>query len=96
MLSGRITALDALRHTPAGVPLLGFRIGHESRQVEAGVERDVHCEVAAMALAENAVKAARFKVGDAVRLEGFLARKSRNSTQLVLHANLIELLNERG
>lgn len=88
--------MDALRYTPAGVPLLGFRIEHESRQTEAGIERDVLCEVAAVALAESAVKAARFKVGDAVRMEGFLARRSRNSTQLVLHANFIELLNERG
>lgn len=85
-------AVEALRYTPAGIPVAGLRIEHQSRQIEAGIPREVQCEMTVAALGKNAEQAARFKVGDVVRVEGFLARRSRNSTQLVLHANLIELI----
>ncbi len=95
VLSGRIIEIDALRHTPAGLPVLAFRIDHASEQIEAGIRRRVQCEVAAMAVAEAAQKAEGLKVGDSVEAQGFLARRSRNSQQLVMHVNNIEIL-ERG
>ena len=36
VLCGKLVELDILRHTPGGVPILKFRIEHESDQVEAG------------------------------------------------------------
>ena len=92
VLSGEIVALDPLRYTPAGLPALNLTLGHRSRQVEAGMEREVECEIAVMAMGELAQQTARCKVGDGVKVQGFLARKSRNSPQLVLHANRIELI----
>lgn len=91
VLSGQILALDPLRFTPAGIPALNLTLGHRSRQVEAGMEREVECEMAVMALGDLANQASRCKVGDSVKIQGFLAKKSRNSTHLVLHANRIEL-----
>jgi primosomal replication protein N len=35
--------------------------------------------------------ASRLNVGAAVLVEGFLARKGRNSTQLVLHVNKVQM-----
>jgi primosomal replication protein N len=95
VLSGRIIEIDALRHTPAGLPVLAFRIAHASEQIEAGIRCQVQCEVAVMAMAEAAQRTVGLKVGDSVKAQGFLARRSRNSQQLVMHVNNIEIL-ERG
>ncbi|MDP2829932.1 MAG: primosomal replication protein N [Sulfuricellaceae bacterium] len=89
VVDGKIVAIDALRFTPAGIPALNFSLGHSSRQEEAGTEREVECEIAVLALGEVA-RQASLQVGDALLVKGFLAKKSRNSTALVLHANEIE------
>ncbi|MBI2311029.1 MAG: primosomal replication protein N [Betaproteobacteria bacterium] len=90
VLCGRVAEIGALRYSPAGVAILEFRLSHASEQAEAGLKRRVECEVGAVALAEQARTAARLKPGTPVRLTGFLAAKSRNSTQLVMHVNRIE------
>ena len=95
VLTGRIAEMDALRYTPAGLPLMAFRIGHVSEQIEAGLRRRVECEIPAMAMGEPAQAVAGWKAADSIKVEGFLARKSLHSQQLVLHLNKIELI-ERG
>jgi len=71
--------------------VLSFQVRHASWQMHGGVKRNVECEIQALALDEVAKSAAKLKVGAPVRLTGFLARKSKNSTQLVLHVNNVEL-----
>ena len=39
VLSGKLIELDALRYTPAGIPVVNFRLSHESEQIEAGAKR---------------------------------------------------------
>ena len=85
-LSGEITTIEPLRYTPAGIPLLGFKLMHRSQQTEAGLKRQVECEMGGVAMAEVAVAMARLKPGQAVRVTGFLNRKNRMSAQLILHA----------
>ena len=85
-LSGELTTVEPLRYTPAGIPLLGFRLLHRSRQTEAGLTRQVECELGGVAMAEVAVAMSRLKPGQAVKLNGFLNRKNRMSTQVILHA----------
>jgi primosomal replication protein N len=89
VVDGKIIAIDALRFTPAGIPALNFSLGHKSRQEEADTWREVECEIAVLALGEVA-RQASLQVGDSLLVNGFLAKKSRNSTTLVLHANKIE------
>ena len=84
--------LDALRHTPAGVPVLGFRIGHRSKQVEAGLPRDIEVEIQAKAVGQVASLLAGAKLGSYVRVTGFLAHKSAKSRQPVVHVNTIEFV----
>lgn len=84
-LSGELTAIEPLRYTPAGIPLLNFRVVHRSVRMEAGLKRQVDCEVNGVAMAEAALAMARFRQGQAVRLTGFLNRKNRMSAQLMLH-----------
>ena len=92
MLSGKLIELDALRYTPAGIPVVNFRLSHESEQVEAGAKRAVQCELAAMAFEREARLIAAAKPGMQLKLTGFLAQKSRDSKQLVLHATNIEFV----
>ena len=91
-LSGELAQIEPLRHTPAGVPLLHFRLVHRSRQVEAGLKRQVECEMSGVAMAEVAVAMSRLKAGQAVKVSGFLNRKNRMSAQLILHAATAEIL----
>jgi primosomal replication protein N len=85
-LSGTLLEMDSLRHSPAGVPILNFAVGHASSQIEAGCARRVECKVSAVALGELARVIADRRPGDRVSLAGFLASRSQRSAQLVLHA----------
>jgi primosomal replication protein N len=91
-LSGQLAARDALRYTPAGVPMLSFSVAHESRQSEGGAERDVGIEMACIAVEAEATVIAAAPLGIGLKLAGFLAPKSRHSRQVVLHVNEIEFL----
>ena len=84
-LAGVIAELDALRYTPAGVPLVGLRLRHESQQIEAGTARQVNVEMAAVAIGEIAQSIGALPSGSHISVEGFLARKSPQSNQIVLH-----------
>jgi primosomal replication protein N len=89
-LNGQVVVREALRHTPAGVPILTFVVKHESTQVEAGVSRQVGFEVDAMAVGEVAQRMDTVQAGGKVRLQGFLASRSRLSARIVLHVNQFE------
>jgi primosomal replication protein N len=91
-LSGRLSARNALRYTPAGVAILAFSLAHESRQSEAGAERDVVLEMACLAVETEARAIAAAPLGIGLNLGGFLAPKGTHSRQLVLHVNEIEFL----
>lgn len=69
-----------------------FKISHISRQMEAGLPRQVECEILAMALAQTAKTVSGMEPGTAVKLTGFLAKKSRMSMQLVLHVNNVDII----
>lgn len=91
-ITGSIIELAQLRHTPAGVPVLNFRVAHASEQIEAGLPRKVECELQAVALGQTALVLQGSKPGGGVRLTGFLAAKGTRSSQPVLHVERIEFL----
>jgi len=91
-ITGSIIELAPLRHTPAGVPVLNFRIAHASEQIEAGLSRKVECELQAVSLGQAAILLRGAKPGDGVKLSGFLAAKTTQSKQPVLHVEHIEFL----
>jgi primosomal replication protein N len=97
-LTGSLLELDALRHTPAGVPALNFSVTHTSEQIEAGLPRTVTCEMQVVALGPSALLLAGARPGDKVRLSGFIAARSLKSRTPVLHVNEIEFLegNQNG
>jgi len=91
-LVGSLIERLALRYTPAGVPVTECRIRHESEQIEAGSPRRVECEIPAIGLGDPAKWLQAATPGAEIRVAGFLAAKSRNSKQLVLHIERIEFL----
>jgi len=91
-LTGEVMQMAALRYTPAGIPVLSFVVQHVSEQLEAGMQRRVECEAAAVAMGELAVRSQGIQEGTAVRVSGFLAKRSLKSTQLVLHINQLEII----
>ncbi|WIM05993.1 MAG: primosomal replication protein N [Candidatus Nitricoxidivorans perseverans] len=97
-LAGRLLERGSLRHTPAGIPVIEFRLGHFSEQAEAGVSRRVECEMGCVALGSPALLLTGRKPGDGLCVTGFLAARSVKSRTPVLHVNEIEFLegNKNG
>jgi primosomal replication protein N len=91
VIDGELHELDDLRYTPAGVPRINLKIRHVSTQQEAGVSRQVQCDIPAVALGEAAQQVSRFQVGQSVQVVGFLAQRSLRIAQLVLHIDNINL-----
>ena len=92
VLDATLTAREPLRHTPAGLPAIDCVLRHASVQAEAGGERKVECEIAAVAFADIARLLAALELERPLRCEGFLARRYRTGTSLALHiTRLIEL-----
>ena len=93
VLDATLTERGDLRYTPAGLPALDCMLRHASVQPEAGGERKVECELAAVAFGEPAESLSRLANGTAVRCKGFLARRYRTGITVALHVNEFELLN---
>ncbi len=92
VISGVVTELKALRFTPAGVPVVEFRLRHESERAEAGAQRKVNAEIDAVAFETQARLLAAGTLGKALTAEGFLCAKSRQSKKPVLHVTNIEFI----
>ena len=76
---------EILRYTPAGIPLVSAHLLHASQQTEAGIDRSIAFEIAAIAAGEISGRFNRTVLGATYRFTGFLARKNRNSKTLVFH-----------
>lgn len=83
---------DALRMTPARIPVVAFKVRHISVQIELDVERNVSCELSAMTMGPLAQQIAAIPMGVDMLLEGFLAARSARHQNPVLHVTKFELL----
>jgi primosomal replication protein N len=81
---------DAMRYTPAGIPILSLKLLHASQQSEAGIPRTVEFEMAAAAAGEVGNRLNQEELGATFRFTGFLARKNRNSRSLIFHITEFE------
>ncbi len=81
-----------LRYTPAGIPALECMLKHASIQPEAGGERKVDCELAAVAFGEQAIALSKVPAGSALRCKGFLARRYRTGITVALHVYEFDLM----
>jgi primosomal replication protein N len=85
-----IAERDALRYTPAGIPIVTAKLLHRSEQVEANMPRLVEFEAAAIAAGEISGRFNQAELGMLFQFTGFLARKGRNSKSLVVHVTDFE------
>jgi primosomal replication protein N len=97
-LAGVLFERGALRHTPAGIPVIEFVLTHHSTQIEATIERQVTCDMECVAMGTTAHLLANARLGDTLQLAGFLAARSLKRRTPVLHVNTIEFFegNEHG
>ena len=84
-LIAEITEREALRYTPAGVPIISAVLQHSSTQIEAETERLIGFEIAAIAAGEIAGRFSQAALGSKYQFTGFIANKSRNSKRLIYH-----------
>lgn len=92
-ISGVLAELESVRYTPSGIPVVQFRVMHESAQQEAGNPRRVVCGIDGIAFEREAKLLSGLKLGVELTVQGFLDRKSRGSGRLVVHATHIEFRN---
>ncbi len=83
--------MEDLRYTPAGIARIALKIRHTSTQQEAGIARQVQCDIPALAFGAAAQQASRLQLGQRVKVEGFLAQRSLRIAQLVMHIDNITL-----
>jgi primosomal replication protein N len=90
-LHATLTDRGDLRYTPAGIPALDLTLFHASVQAEAGGERKVECEIAAVAFGPEAVALSKLPKGTSIRCEGFVARRWRTGVTVALHVQRHEI-----
>ena len=71
---------EPLRYSPAGTPILNCRLVHQSEQVEAGLPRNVTCEIPAVAIGTIAAKLDTKRPETELHFSGFLATRRRFDT----------------
>jgi primosomal replication protein N len=81
-----------LRYTPAGVAAVEFKLRHESQLDEAGSPRKVEAEIGGIAFETQARLLAGARMNTELKLQGFLAARSKRSKKLVLHVTNIEFI----
>jgi primosomal replication protein N len=95
VLAGQVIRFNKTRFSPAGLPIGSFTLEHYSQQWEADRSRKVRCRVQVVACGQKLVhQADQLVPGIMVRVRGFISRANARygETQLVVHANQIELL----
>jgi primosomal replication protein N len=84
-LAATIVGRSALRYTPAGLPVCEAQCRYSGAVIEAGLERQLAFEFAAVAAGSVAERLDRLALGSALELEGFLATTSHRSNRLRIH-----------
>ncbi len=84
-LHATLVERDALRYTPAGIPVVNCLLQYGGEVVEAQTPRQVEFAIAAMGIGPIGQHLERTPLGTVLDCEGFLARKHRNSKALVFH-----------
>lgn len=92
VLSGQVINTAPLRYTPAGVPVVGFDLDHESEAIESNANRLLKFEMAVVLMGDLALMNKHLKLGQAIEVEGFIAPARQNSPRLRLHAQHLRLI----
>ena len=84
-ISATPVARAALRYTPAGVAVAEASFRFEGAVRDAGKDRMLDFEFAAIAVGPVAVALEREPLGQPLTISGFIAPRTRRSTRLTVH-----------
>ena len=83
-LTASLEQVQALRHTPSGLPVLDMQLAHASTGQEAGGPRQIALSIKAVAFGVQAERLGRQALGSFWDFQGFLAQ-GRNGKGVVFH-----------
>ena len=91
ILTASLIAKDAIRYTPAGLPVIHCQLHHEGEVGEANQMRQVRMNVEAVAIGDIHHELVTMDLGATARFEGFLTQKTLRNERLVFHITKITL-----
>ncbi|MBU3624683.1 primosomal replication protein N [Polynucleobacter sp. JS-Safj-400b-B2] len=92
-LTAILVSKDAIRFTPAGIPVMHCQLEHSGQANEVGVARKIHMNVEAITIGPIQKDLERMDLGTEAVFEGFLALKTLRNQRLVFHITNIQLKN---
>ena len=92
-LTAFLVSTDAIRFTPAGIPVMHCQLEHSGQANEVGVARKIQMSVEAVAIGPIQKGLEQMDLGTQAVFEGFLAPKTLRNQRLVFHINHIQLKN---
>jgi primosomal replication protein N len=92
ILTASLIAKDAIRYTPAGLPVIHCQLQHDGEAFEANQMRQIKMVVEAIAIGDIHQNLERMDLGTSAVFEGFLTQKTLRNERLVFHITKIELI----
>ncbi|QKM60952.1 primosomal replication protein N [Polynucleobacter arcticus] len=92
-LTAFLVSKDAIRFTPAGIPVMHCQLEHSGEVSEVGTARKIQMNVEAIAIGPIQKGLEQMDLGAKAVFEGFLAPKTLRNQRLVFHITHIQLKN---
>lgn len=89
VLTAVVVGLEALRFTPSGLSAITVELHHSSRQLEAGLSREVTARLKAVAFGSVAEQLSSSELNSLLTFTGFLASR-KNAKHPILHISSIQ------
>lgn len=89
-LTAELTERGIPRYNLSGLPVTEGVLTHASRRPEAGVEREVHLQIQAIAMGDVASRLGSIAPGTQVSVRGFLTQARRSTRLICLHLTHID------
>lgn len=91
ILTASLIAKDAIRYTPAGLPVIHCQLHHDGEMSEAKQMRQIRMNVEAVAIGDIHQEVLVMDLGATAVFEGFLTQKTLRNEHLVFHITKITL-----
>ena len=91
ILTASLIAKDAIRYTPAGLPVIHCQLHHDGELSEANQVRQIRMNVEAVAIGEIHQELLTMDLGAEAVFEGFLTQKTLRNERLIFHITKITL-----
>jgi primosomal replication protein N len=92
-LTASLVSKDAIRFTPAGLPVIYCQLEYRGEVIEVNQQRKIQMNVEAIAIGPVHQALLQMDLGAQAVFEGFMAPKTLRNQRLVFHINHIQLKN---